>query len=215
MKKPQSVAELTELGRARLSEHFFMREMLYSEVANFHGMPNIPDDPELAIEAGSKLCRLVLEPMRQGLGHITIRSAYRSPSVNGYCNERLKQGDLAYFCGENEFNRARHIWDQRDAAGHIGATVSLVIPGYLDHYEQSGDFKALAWWLKDHIEHYAEIAFYPRQCAFNIRWYEGPSERSITRVEPAARTLLTKSSMENFAGDHRAAYAGILPVRAS
>ena len=74
--------------------------------------------------------------------------------------------------------------------------------------------QALAWWLKDHIEHYAEIAFYPRQCAFNIRWYEGPSERSITHVEPSARTLLTKSSMENFAGDHRAAYAGVLPVRA-
>ena len=50
MIRPDSVAALTELGRVRLSEHFFMREMLYSEVANFHGMVNIPDDPDLAID---------------------------------------------------------------------------------------------------------------------------------------------------------------------
>ncbi len=211
MRKPESVAALTELGRVRLSENFFMREMLYSEVANFHGMPNMPDDPDLAIAAGEKLCRLVLEPMRRGLGHIAIRSAYRSPSVNGFCNERLKAGDLAYFCGENEFNRARHIWDRRDAAGHLGATVSLVVPGYLDHYEKSGDWRPLAWWIRDHIEHYAEAAFYPWLSAFNIRWYEGPSERAITHTADGARTLLTKDGMDNFAGDHSAHYKGVVP----
>ncbi len=54
--KPGSVKALEELGRVRLSEHFFMRDFLYSEIANFHGIPNIPDDPDLAIEAGSALC---------------------------------------------------------------------------------------------------------------------------------------------------------------
>ncbi|MFI4987787.1 MAG: peptidase M15 [Alphaproteobacteria bacterium] len=211
MRKPQSVAALTDLGRARLSEHFFMREMLYSEVANFHGMPNIPDDPDLAIAAGEKLCRLVLEPMRRGLGHITIRSAYRSPSVNGFCNERLKAGDLAYFCGENDFNRARHIWDQRDAAGFLGATVSLVVPGYLAHYERTGDYRALGWWIRDHIEHYAEVAFYPWQCAFNIRWYEGPSDQSISHWSEGTRTLLTNAAMTNFPGGHADAYRSIIP----
>ncbi len=48
MGKPTSVAGLTELGRVRLSEHLFMRDMLSSEVGNFHGIPNILEDPDLA-----------------------------------------------------------------------------------------------------------------------------------------------------------------------
>lgn len=211
MTKPQSVAALTELGRVRLSEHFFMREMLYSEVANFHGIPNIPDDPALAVAAGERLSRLVLEPLRRGLGHITIRSAYRAPAVNGFCNERYKEGDMAYFCADNEYNRARHIWDQRDAVGHLGATVSLVVPGYLDYFERTGDYRPLAWWIRDHVEHHAEITFFPWQCSFNIRWYEGPSDQAIQRYDLDSRSLLTKRGMANFAGGHDAAYRGIVP----
>ena len=55
MRKPASMKRLEELGRVRLSPNFFIREMLYSEIAKFHGIPNIPDDPELAIAAGSRL----------------------------------------------------------------------------------------------------------------------------------------------------------------
>ena len=67
MRKPASVAALETLGRVRLSEHFFMRDFLYSEIANFHGMPNIPDFPDVAIEAGSQLCAVLLEPLRARL----------------------------------------------------------------------------------------------------------------------------------------------------
>ena len=63
MKKARSVNSLTELGRVRLSRHFFMRDMPYSEISNLHGIPNIPDFPDLAIEAGSNLCQKVLEPI--------------------------------------------------------------------------------------------------------------------------------------------------------
>ena len=52
MKRPGSVKSLEDLGRVRLSENFFMRDFLYSEVANLYGVPNIPDDPDLAIETG-------------------------------------------------------------------------------------------------------------------------------------------------------------------
>ena len=44
---------LEDFGRRRLSKNFFMREMLYSENANFYGLVNIPDDPELCVAAGS------------------------------------------------------------------------------------------------------------------------------------------------------------------
>lgn len=63
MKKPTNVSALDDLGRVRLSKSFFMREFLYSEVAAFHGIPNIPDDPDLAIAAWRGFCENLLEPL--------------------------------------------------------------------------------------------------------------------------------------------------------
>ena len=74
--------ELEVLGRVRLSDHFFMRDFLYSEISNAYGIPNNPVDKNLAIEAGTNLCRNLLEPLREKFGHLSIRSAYRSPDVN-------------------------------------------------------------------------------------------------------------------------------------
>ena len=78
MRKPQSINALEELGRIRLSKSFFMRDFLYSEISNFYKIPNIPDDPDLAIKAGTKLCEELLEPLQETFGRIEIRSAYRS-----------------------------------------------------------------------------------------------------------------------------------------
>lgn len=82
MRTPKTVKSLETLGRVRLSESFFMRDFLYSEISQIEGVPNIPDYPDLAIEAGSQLCQQVLEPIQQALGRISIRSGYRSPAVN-------------------------------------------------------------------------------------------------------------------------------------
>jgi len=82
MRKPQSVKSLEDLGRVRLSPNFYMRDFLYSEVANFYGIPNIPDNPDLAIEAGRQLCEQLLEPLNATFGRVCIRSAYRSVRRN-------------------------------------------------------------------------------------------------------------------------------------
>lgn len=82
MQKPQSVTILEKLGRVRLSPSFFMRDLLYSEISQIHGIPNVPDYPDLAIETGTQLCTTVLEPLQETFGRISIRSAYRSPAVN-------------------------------------------------------------------------------------------------------------------------------------
>jgi hypothetical protein len=66
MKSPKSVQALTELGRVRLSKSFFMRDMLYSEIAAVHGLLNVPDDPELAIKAGTRLCEDIFDLMIAG-----------------------------------------------------------------------------------------------------------------------------------------------------
>src|SRR3954466_5487545 len=84
MRKPQSVKALENFGRVRLSESFFMRDFLYSEIAVLKGFHNLPDDPELAIEAGKMLCETLLEPLQARFGRISIRSAYRSPEVNRF-----------------------------------------------------------------------------------------------------------------------------------
>ena len=211
MPAPNSVTALTELGRVRLSEHFYMREMLYSEVANFHGLANIPDDPDLAIGVGRRLCEEILEPLYRAFGHVTVRSAFRSERVNGFCNARYVEAggaDTGYYCADNTYSAARHIWDRRDADGYMGGTISIIMPWYLPRFEQTGDPRPLAWWIKDHIPAYAEMMFFPWLCAFNIRWYEGPNEQAIIIDDGADAVLLSDRTMANFNDDHSVLYDG-------
>ena len=122
-----SFAALDRIGRIRLSEHFFLRDFLYSETAIKHGLINVPDNLDLAIEAGTRLCNELLEPLQARFGRLHIRSAFRSCAVNGLGNE------LGLNCARNEVNFADHIWDRRDASGHMGATACVVIPEVADN----------------------------------------------------------------------------------
>lgn len=81
MKQPTTVSALDELGRVRLSRSFFMRDFLFSDIASIHGLANVPDDPDLAIAAGTRLCEELLEPLqdvfwpnRDPLGLSLVRS---------------------------------------------------------------------------------------------------------------------------------------------
>lgn len=94
MKTPQSVATLEEFGRQKLSDTFFMRDFLYSEISQIEGAPNVPDDPDLTVKAGTKLCQLVLEPIQAKFGRIAIRSAYRAAAVNAKGAENHNQYKL-------------------------------------------------------------------------------------------------------------------------
>src|SRR5262245_24182455 len=84
MRKPRSMHALEDLGRVRLSPSFFLRDFLYSEIANFYGVPNVPENPDLAIAAGARLCCELLEPLQSTFGRIGIRSGYRSAKVTAY-----------------------------------------------------------------------------------------------------------------------------------
>ena len=204
MRDPKSVKALETLGRVRLSPHFFMRDFLYSEISNFHGIPNIPEDPDLAVEAGTRLCEELLEPLRSTFGHVSIRSAYRAPAVNGFGNEMQRAGKPGYSCATNAANRAHHIWDQRDAKGRMGATACIVVPWFADQYEMGMDWRCLAWWIHDHLP-YHSLYFFPVRAAFNIQWREDPIRRIDSYIAP--RGCLTKPGMANHAGDHGAWYA--------
>jgi len=211
MRKPTSVKTLDNFGRIQLSKSFFMRDFLYSEISQIEGIPNIPDDPDLAIEAGRNLCEKVLEPIQDALGRICIRSAYRSCDVNAKGAENRNQ----YNCSKNEANYAGHIWDRRDADGFMGATACVVIPSFLPYYERTADWTALAWWIHDHIPDYADMYFFPKLAAFNISWHENPERtKSIsTYVEnphTGDKSDLTKTGMENFLGSHEEFYQEFL-----
>jgi hypothetical protein len=190
---------LEVMGRARLSENFFLRDFLHSEIASFYGMPNIPDDPELAIEAGTQLCETLLEPLQRSFGRLHIRSGYRSRSVNAFGNRNRLN------CSTNAATAADHIWDMRDAEGCMGATACIVIPSVWDRRASLPGWQSLAWWIHDHLP-YASLCFFPKYWAFNIQWHERPARRIRSYVAPAG--LLTKKGMANQAGSHTQHYQG-------
>ena len=203
----KSVASLDDFGRTRLSKSFYMRDFLYSEIANLHGIPNIPDDPELAIAAGTRLCTELLEPLQDVFGRIAIRSAYRSPAVNGFGCEQQKAGKAGYSCASNEANHAGHIWDRRDAEGRMGATACIVIPSFADRFEAGADWREMAWWIHDHLP-YSAMYFFPKRAAFNLTWREDPAQVISSYVNP--KGCLTKPGMANHSGSHADWYAGLV-----
>jgi hypothetical protein len=202
MRHAWSVRSAETFGRARLSESFFMRDFLHSEIASINGMANLPDDPELAIAAGRGLCENLLEPLQDSFGRLAIRSAYRSPEVNGFGNRH------GLSCASNERDRARHIWDRRDDLG-MGAMTSVVVPWLADRMAAGTEWQAMAWWIHDHLP-YSELQFFPKLYAFNIGWHEVPKRTIYGYVAP--KGYLTRPGAANYEGDHAALYPGFPPL---
>jgi hypothetical protein len=198
LKAPKSVRAAEEFSRTRLSQSFFMRDFLFSEIAAVEGLSNLPDDPELAIAAGRGLCENLLEPLQATFGRIAIRSAYRSPEVNDFgCRHRLS-------CASNERNRARHTWDRRSKDGRMGALTTIVVPWLVDRMDTTS-WQAMAWWIHDNLP-YSELQFFPKLFAFNIGWHEAPKRTIYSFIEP--RGFLTKPGFSNHDRDHSHRYKG-------
>ena len=199
MRTPKSVRSAEALGRVRLSHSFFMRDFLHSEIANLHGIGNLPDHPDLAIETGKRLCEELLEPLQRTFGRVAIRSAYRSSALNAYGNANYHN------CASNLRNYARHIWDRRDAQGCLGAMACIVLPWFADRIAEGMPWQAMAWFIHDQLP-YSELQFFPKLGAFNIGWRELPKRQIYSFVLP--RGYLTRPGMPNHAGDHARFYAG-------
>jgi len=203
VKKPSTVSKLEELGRIPLSKTFCLRDFLYSEIAAIHGLSNIPDDPDLAIAAGTRLCEELLEPLQDAFGRIVIRSAYRSSEVNALGAAKN------YGCASNERSYAGHIWDRRDAAGQMGATAGIIVPSFADRFKEPDDWKRLAWWVHDNLP-YSSMEVFPARWTFNLQWHEKPLKMIYSHV-PEARGYLTKPGMDGHDADHRDQWETILP----
>lgn len=199
MKSITSYDLLETLARERLSDSFFMRDFLYSEIAAWHGLRNTPDHPDKALAVGRNLCEQLLEPLQATFGRIHIRSAYRSPDVNRFGNENKLN------CASNEANYAHHIWDYPDTNGKSGATACIVIPWLVDHIAKGGSWTDMAWWIHDHLP-YNTMYFFPKLAAFNLNWHEAPIRRIDSYASP--KGCLTRPGMDNHAGLHADQYLG-------
>ena len=109
MKKPQTVAKLSELGRVQLSKSFYMRDFLYSDIAAIHGHQIIhrpfrsagaDDQPgrttEIAGVAAIHPARMTDQP-GNGLGakarRLVIRSARVLRKMSAICAGRLVRSE--------------------------------------------------------------------------------------------------------------------------
>src|SRR5688572_13946403 len=96
--KQKFVRQLEDIGRIRLSQNFFLRDFLHSEIAAVYGIINVPDDLDLAVAAGRRLCTELLEPLHATFGKVCVRSGYRSRELNAL-GHRLRLG-----CASNAYN---------------------------------------------------------------------------------------------------------------
>jgi hypothetical protein len=203
MKTPSNVKALEDFGRTRLSKSFFMRDFLYSDIAVINRFSNLPEDPDLAIYAGTQLCIKLLEPLQEVFGRVAIRSALRSCEVNQFGNENKLN------CSSNERSYADHIWDRRDKDGFAGATACAVLPHFYDDFSNEGDWQKLAWWIHDHLP-YSSLYFFPKFWAVNVTWSENPIRRIDSYTAPNGN--LTSSTKANHGGNHFELWKDIIPA---
>ena len=207
MRKPGTYTGLETLGRVRLSQHFYARDMLYSEISNFFGKPNIPTDPDLFIAAGRQICRNLLDPLTSTFGPIAVRSAYRSPDLNHFGATQVRPQK----CSSNDRNAANHIWDQRDADGNLGACASIVIPWFADQYDNGRDWRDLAWWVHDHLPYHA-MQFFPKLAAFNLTWRENPQRKISSYIAPLGNLLVAGTEPDEALPVRTARYCDFPPL---
>nr|WP_214649957.1 hypothetical protein [Palleronia pontilimi] len=197
------------MGRVRLSRHFHLREFLYSEIAGFYGRTNIPEDPDLMIAAGTRLCEELLDPLVETFGPLHIRSSYRAPDLNHFGATEVRPQK----CSRNAVNQAGHIWDRRDDAGRMGATACIVVPWFADQYARGRDWRDLAWWIHDHLP-YSEQYYFPKLAALNLTWREDPARTISSYIAPRGKLLAAGATPSEPPDQRRARYADFPPFRA-
>jgi len=101
----------------RLSASFFMHDFLHSEIADFRGIPNIPDAPDLAIAAGRKLCEQLLEPLQATFGRLTEWLTKRTASERAITVRKAEP-----MVGWGLFEYYRFYWTPMQHSPPVGFT---------------------------------------------------------------------------------------------
>ena len=202
MRKPASMKGLEDLGRTRLSRHFYLRDFLYSEIGQIHSIPNIPDNPDRASRLGAQLCQHLLDPLSDTFGRIGIRSGYRSAGLNTFGNQQKLN------CAATDNPEECHVWDR---PGPDVAGACIVIPWFADLYAQGRDWRDLAWWVHDHLP-YSEMQFFPKLCAFNLTWRPAPWRKISGFMAPRGLLLARGADPDESLPRRQARYADFPPL---
>lgn len=205
MRKPASMWSLETFGRVRLSKYFYMRDFMYSEISGFHGVQNIPENPDLVIENGKAFCTSLLDPLEQTFGRVAVRSGYRSPDLNRYGNENRLN------CARNDNPLECHIWDRGVGDAAI-AGASVVIPWFADRYAEGRDWRDLAWWIHDHLP-YSEMWFFPKLAAFNLVWRPKPLRTISSYIAPRGTLLRAGEDPQVSLDARQMAYSDFPPFK--
>ena len=205
MRKPASMWSLETFGRVRLSKYFFMRDFLYSEISAFHGIPNVPEDPDLCVDVGSNFAQKLLDPMVETFGCVTVRSGYRSPALNRFGNENKLN------CARNDYPGECHIWDRGSGVSRIGGA-SIVIPWFADQYENGRDWRDLAYWIHDHLP-YSEQWYFPKLAAFNLTWEPIPRKTISSYIAPRGKLLAAGKEPAETPQERKERYKDFPPFR--
>jgi hypothetical protein len=86
----------------------------------------------------------------------------------------------------------------------MGPLATVVVPWFAHRYAEGADWRAMAWWIHDHLP-YRELQFFPKLAAFNIGWHGRPKRRIDSFVSP--RGCLTQPGMKNHGGLHSEPYS--------
>ena len=121
-----------------LTQHYTLREMLYSPTAQRLGMLN-PIDSPVVVDNLRLLCDQVLEPLRLAMNEpIVVCSGYRSDCLNyvvgGRPDSQHRLGEAVHIYCQDEW-QARFYYDYMRLHLHFDQL-------HLVHHQQNG-----AWWV--------------------------------------------------------------------
>lgn len=126
-------------GRTRLSEHFIMRDFLYSARGEILGIPNYPqDDVEQVIRSGKLICEKVCEPILAEFGRFAITYGYQNRTLieAGYKPMKKHSSDP-------------HHWDRGTFGKQVYARVDI-LPFCVEDGEVSK--QAFGHWLMHNLD---------------------------------------------------------------
>ena len=157
--------------------------LLMSEIANFYGIPGTsrrkpgPGDRDRLAPGSARASGAAAGEIR---ADCHWRSGYRSSQGHGFGNEAPPWGERGKIqCRLSHLGHAQWRWSQRMPPP------ASSFPGSRDRYAEGADWRALAWWIHDHLP-YSHLEFYPKLCAFNILWSEQPNAGSTVSLRPEA-----------------------------
>ena len=156
-----NLQDLEDFGRIRLSKSFLVRDFLYSEAADYFGMSNMPQKPDLMVTTGRELCRRILEPLTATFGPLHIRTGYLADEI----------------CAITDQPNDPFQWDRAENGVGIGAGAEIVIPGLPEQLINQGAWRSMAYWFSEKLPIHQAI-FSLERCTITVSWNSRP-ERAV------------------------------------